>query len=128
MPKTDCKPQVAFGFHRDLPVEASFDAPETSSDGGMLLLREADERLGVTRWFAASLPDGRLAERVLHSRLEQVRQRIFQIAMGYEDCNDADTLRDDPMLKTACDRSPRDEGLSSQPTLSRFETPSTVAR
>ena len=121
MPKTDCKPQVAFGFHRDLPVEASFEAPETSSDGGLLLLREADERLGVTRWFAACLPDARLSERVLHSRLEQVRQRIFQIAMGYEDCNDADTLRDDPMLKTACDRSPRDEGLSSQPTLSRFE-------
>lgn len=121
MPKTDCKPQVAFGFHRDLPIEAVFDAPETSSDGGLLLLREADERLGVTRWFAACLADTRRADRVSHPRLEQVRQRVFQIAMGYEDCNDADTLRDDPMLKTACDRSPRDKALSSQPTLSRFE-------
>ena len=121
MPRTDCKPQVAFGFHRHLPVEAVFDAPEVSSDGGLLLLRETDDRLGLSRWFAACLPDARAAERVEHDRLEQVRQRVLQIAMGYEDCNDADTLRHDPILKTACDRSPRSRGLSSQPTLSRFE-------
>src|ERR1700728_2583116 len=122
MPRTECKPQVTFGFHRQLPVEAVFDAPEVSSDGGLLLLREADARLGLTEWFAACLPDARAAERVEHNRIEQVRQRVFQIAMGYEDCNDDDTLRHDPLFKTACDRSPRcPRGLSSQPTLSRFE-------
>ncbi len=113
MPRTDCKPQVAFGFHRQLPVEAVFDAPEVSSDGGLLLLRETDDRLGLSRWFAACLPDARAAERVEHDRLEQVRQRVLQIAMGYEDCNDADTLRHDPMLKTACDRGSRSNGAKS---------------
>ena len=54
--------------------------------------------------------------------MEQCRQRIYQIALGYEDCNDSNTLRHDPLLKTVCDRLPSDEhGLSSQPTLSRFE-------
>jgi hypothetical protein len=71
--------------------------------------------------MAACVPDEREASRVEHNRLEQVRQRVFQIAMGYEDCNDADTLRDDPVLKAVCDRGAKDDGLSSQPTLSRFE-------
>jgi len=119
---TDCKPQIALGFHPHSTVQVTFDAPHTSSDGGLLLLRQADERLGLIGRMAACVPDERDATRVEHGRLEQVRQRVFQIAMGYEDCNDADTLRDDPVLKTVCDRGAKAEGgLSSQPTLSRFE-------
>jgi hypothetical protein len=88
----------------------------------MLLLRQADERLGLSQWFADCLGDDRDAKKVRHSRLEQVRQRLYQIAMGYEDCNDSDELRCDPVLKTVCDLRPDDEdALSSQPTLSRFE-------
>ena len=103
-------------------VEVSFDGPDTSSDGGWLLLQRVDEELGLTEAFAALLPDDRDPLRTEHSRLEQLRQRVYQIAMGYEDCNDADTLRHDPLLKTVCARTPNDEGgLSSQPTLSRFE-------
>ena len=57
MPRTDCKPQLAFGYHPQLAIEVALDAPETSSDGGLLLLREADERLGLSRWFSALCPD-----------------------------------------------------------------------
>jgi len=121
MPTTAC-PQITFAFHPQLPVHVQADAPETSSDGGLLLLKQADEQLGLSRWFARCLPDARNAGRLMHSRMEQVQQRIFQIAMGYEDCNDADRLRDDPLLKTVCGRLPADtDGLSSQPTLSRLE-------
>jgi hypothetical protein len=88
----------------------------------VILLRQIDERLGLTAGFAACLPDRRDPARVLHDRREQSRQRIFQIALGYADCNDADSLRWDPLLTTVCDRAPQDRvGLSSQPTLSRFE-------
>ncbi len=84
--------------------------------------RQADDRLGVTRWFSEELCDDRDSARVVHDRLEQCRQRIYQIGLGYEDCNASDTLRHDPLLKTVCGRLPKDEqGLSSQPTLSRFE-------
>jgi hypothetical protein len=119
---TECIAQEDLPFHPKLPVVIRFDAPDISSDGGVLLLREVDERLGLTAAMAACLPDERDPTRVVHSRPEQVRQRTFQIALGYEDCNDADSLRLDPLLKTACDRTPKDPiDLSSQPTLSRLE-------
>jgi Transposase DDE domain group 1 len=122
VPHTECN-QVQLSFHPDFDVEVRADAPTTSSDGGLLLLRQADEGLGLSQWFAHCLNDDRDAKRVRHGRLEQVRQRLYQIAMGYEDCNDSDGLRHDPMFKTACDLCPEgdEDGLSSQPTLSRFE-------
>ena len=119
---TECIAQEVLPFHPSLPVVLRFDAPEISSDGGALLLREMDEQLGLTADLASFLPDERNPARVEHSRLEQLRQRIYQIVLGYEDCNDADRLRLDPVLQTACDRTPDDPiGLSSQPTLSRLE-------
>jgi hypothetical protein len=119
---TECSAQLCLGFHPRLAVRLTFDAPEVCSDGGVVLLRQLDDRLGLTAGFARCLPDARDATRVVHDRPEQSRQRIYQIALGYEDCNDADRLRSDPLLKTVCDRTPDDPvGLSSQPTLSRFE-------
>jgi len=119
---TDCIAQISLDFHPNRPIQITADAPKTSSDGGLLLLRQADEKLGICRRLAAAVPDLRAPERTQHSRLEQVRQRVFQMAMGYEDCNDADSLRHDALLKTVCDRTPDSaDGLSSQPTLSRFE-------
>jgi len=120
VPTTACIAQLGWKFHPNR-IEIVADAPETSSDGGFLLLRQADERLGLCQRIAALLPDRRDPRFVLHTRVEQLRQRLFQIAMGYEDCNDADHLRHDPVLKTACDGTPDGEPLSSQPTLSRFE-------
>jgi hypothetical protein len=122
MPTTPCLPQVRLDFHPLRALDLTFDAPQTSSDGGLLLLRQLDERLGLCERIANVLPDTREPGRVIHSRLEQVRQRIFQIALGYEDQNDADALRHDPLLRASCDRLPNDpRGLSSQPTLSRLE-------
>ena len=118
---TDCNTQCRFDFHPNLPIHTTFDAPETSSDGGLLLIRQADERLGLIKRMARHVPDDRDSDRIEHDREEQMRQRTFQIVMGYEDCNDASTLRHDPILKTVCGRSRTDRGLSSQPTLSRFE-------
>lgn len=121
-PRTECLPELMFNFHPERRVELTFDAPQTSSDGGLVLLRQVDEKLALCRTFARLLPDDRDPERVEHPREEQLRQRIYQIALGYEDQNDASSLRADPLWKTACDRLPQDEGgLSSQPTLSRFE-------
>lgn len=107
------------------PVDVAFDAPHTSSDGGVLLLRALDERLGVSASLAAFVPDERDRGRVVHSRREQVMQRVMQIAQGYEDCNDANYLRHDPALKLACLGDAADGALSSQPSLSRFENAAT---
>jgi len=128
MPTTDCLPQIALTFHPDRPISVAADAPRMSSDAGWLLLRQADERTGLTEGLAGCLPEGRTAGRLRHPRLEQIRQRVYQIAMGYEDANDADTLRRDPVLKAVCDRLPdSEEQLSSQPTLSRLENSTTGA-
>lgn len=119
---TECVAQITLNFYDPKPVDVTFDAPQISSDGGALLLRQVDDELGLSQWFAAALPDNRQGEKTAHDRREQVRQRLYQIALGYADCNDADTLRHDPLLQVVCDRRPEDrQGLSSQPTLSRFE-------
>jgi len=122
VPTTPCIPNLTIPSPFKLPTALTFDAPTISSDGGALLLRQIDDRLGLCAQVAALIPDHRDASRVTHSRVEQIRQRAFQIALGYEDCNDANTLRRDSVLKLACDRLPNDpKGLSSQPSLSRME-------
>jgi hypothetical protein len=113
--------QLSLDFHPTVPLKVAFDAPHISSDGGALLLRQMDDRLGLSERLAALLPDERDPRKVKHDRREQLRQRLYQIALGYADCNDADRLRHDPLLKSVCDRTPQAEGLSSQPTLSRLE-------
>jgi len=120
---TECIPaQVVLAFPSQVPVVVRCDAPQMSSDAGWLLVRGIDAGLGVVRELAALLPDERDASRVVHSREEQLRQRVYQIVMGYEDCNDADSLRWDPLLKVVCGAEAGElESLSSQPTLSRFE-------
>ena len=119
---TQCSAQTTLDFGFNLPLVIRSDAPELSCDSGVVLLRQLDESLGLTRDLARLLPDKRRADRVIHDREEQLRQRVYQIALGYEDCNDANHLRHDPLLKAACGRKPQDRiGLSSQPTLSRFE-------
>jgi hypothetical protein len=117
-PATDCISSIELHFQRK-PLVLSCDAPDISSDGGALLLRQLDDRLRLTRTFARLLDDSRDPARRRHDRQEQLRQRVYQIALGYEDCNDADTLRHDPMLQQACGSG--GAALSSQPTLSRLE-------
>jgi hypothetical protein len=113
--------QVEFPFAGRRRVRAVFDAGPISSDGGAVLLREADRRLGLLEGIASSLGDVRDGRFVTHEQVVLLRQRIFGIALGYEDCNDATTMRADPVLKACCDIDPADGHLASQPTLSRWE-------
>lgn len=103
------------------PVVVRADGGALTSDAGVLLLRQLDERLGLTRRLARCVTDRRQPAKVRHEMLALVRQRIYQIALGYEDCNDADHLRADPALKLAVGRAPTEDDLASQPTLSRLE-------
>ena len=119
---TECITQLTLFDHPQKRIDVTFDAPQISSDAGLLLLRRAAAKTRICEEIARLLPDGRQEGKVKHSRYEQILQRVFMIACGYEDCNDADTLRHDPLLKTACGSSPRMEtGLSCQSTLSRLE-------
>jgi hypothetical protein len=110
------------GFLPQKPVVVENSAGRLSSDAGLLVVREFDERIGLTRQFAAALIDRR--RQPSHSLLAMVRQRVYGILAGYEDQNDHDTLRYDPVFQLVCDRLPDDDErarLASQPTLSRFE-------
>jgi len=102
-------------------IVARFDGGSLSSDGGLLALREVEERLGVARRLAACIDDPRAPERIQHSLAEMLRFRLLMIAAGYEDGNDADGLRHDPLFKLANGRLPDEAALCSQPTLSRLE-------
>jgi len=120
---TECIPQVRFKFEGlGQPAVARFDTPHASSDGGAVLLKAVDTQLGLTKRVAACLEDGRQPGKVRHQGLEVIRQRVFGIACGYADCNDAARLADDAIHKLLVDRDPlAGPALASQPTLSRFE-------
>jgi hypothetical protein len=110
-----------FDFFAPLPIHIeTSDAPLTS-DAGLLPLRQFDERIGLTSQFAQALHDPRDPDLIEHSFTDMARMRIFGILAGYEDQNDHDTLRTDPIFKLVAGRSPNDPDLASQPTLSRFE-------
>jgi hypothetical protein len=117
----ECISQLSLEFHPTLPIPVAFEAPQISSEGGVVVLRQMEARLGLSERLAALLPAEREPSKVKQARREQVRQRLYQIALGYADCNDADRLRHDPLLKSVCDRTPQTGGLSSHPTLWRLE-------
>ena len=106
-------------------VEANFEGGDLSSDGGLLLLRRADERIGLSRAAAAVLSDPRDPTRITHSLRDLLAQRIYGLCCGYEDLNDHDALRDDLLMQTAVGRV---DALASSPTLSRLETRATRAQ
>jgi hypothetical protein len=100
---------------------ARFDGGRLSSEGGLLALREIERRLGLADRLASCLGDPRAPERVVHRLAEIIRFRMLMIGAGYEDGNDADALRRDPIFKLALDRLPAGEELCSQSTISRLE-------
>jgi Transposase DDE domain group 1 len=120
---TACIAQTTLQVHGiPKPIIARFDQPHASSDGGALLLKAVDERLGLTWRLASTIRDRRQPGKVAHPLRDLLRQRVFGLACGYADCNDAARLADDPIHKLLLDRDPLDgAALSSQPTLSRFE-------
>ena len=121
MPPQSATPAYAFATETALVLEATFDGGRLTSDGGLPWLAEAEEELGICAALADCVPEWRRGA-IQHSRTALVRQRVFQIACGYEDQDDADTLRTDPLLKLVCGRLPEsDQNLASQPTMSRLE-------
>ena len=117
---TTCIPQLNFSFYRHQPILADFSGGQITSDAGLLPLRAFDQRHHLTQHLAELLSDPREEERVRHDSLLLLRQRIYQIVAGYEDANDADRLRHDPLLQIVADQKLGD-ALGSQPTLSRWE-------
>lgn len=109
---------LSFPACRRRRVEVDFAGGDVSSNGGVLLLRAADRRLGLTAGVARRLGDGRQRGKVRHRVVDMLRQRSYAIALGHEDLNDQDGLRHDLALQTAVDR---DRVLASAPTLCRFE-------
>jgi hypothetical protein len=104
------------------PVIAEFDQRGGSSDGGALLLKAAERRYGLIASWADCLRDQRQAGKIDHTLEELLAQRVFTLACGYEDANDAARLADDPIHKLLLGRDPiRGQALASQPTLSRWE-------
>ncbi|NPD69821.1 IS1380 family transposase (plasmid) [Lichenicola cladoniae] len=102
-------------------IVARFDGACMSSDGGLLVLREVEQRLAIAKHLATCIHDPRDPGRVIHGLDEIIRTRMLMIAAGYEDGNDADRLRRDPMFKLAMGRLPDEAELCSQPTISRCE-------
>ena len=124
---TECSteaPEISFSFFGPQKVTASFADGAVTRNAGLALLAELDRKIGWTNRLAGCVVDWRRhPELARHSVLHLIRQRVFQIACGYADTNDAAGLRTDPLLKAACDRHPvRGAGLGSQPTFSRFES------
>lgn len=99
-------------------VQAEFKGGDITSDGGVMLLREADRRLKLTRRIASVLNDPRCPSKTWHSMLNMLRQRVYGLSLGYEDLNDHSTLRKDPAIQTAVNH---DQDLASPSTLCRFE-------
>ncbi len=116
---TNCT-QESFEFPRvnRRIVEANFQGGEITSDGGVLLLRQADGLLGVSEAVTFALKDPRRQASCDHDLLSLVRQRLYAIALGYEDLNDHEALRQDVAMQTAVER---DQMLASAPTLCRLE-------
>jgi len=103
-------------------VSVGFDGGQLSSDAGVLLLRDAEKKLGLGERLASCMTDRRKPDRIEHSLQEMLQLRMFAIAAGYEDADDCDSLRQDPIFKMAVGRLPESgEPLCSQPTMSRLE-------
>jgi hypothetical protein len=114
---TECHIRSGFRFQRKVTVD--FKGGEITGDAGLILLREFDEQLGLTAGLKKLWVDGRDTRYTKHKSLALLRQRIFQIAAGYEDANDANLLRHDATMQTVVDNGRG--ALASQPTISRLE-------
>lgn len=113
---TECLTQLKLGFQPKIIVD--FKGGDITTDSGLLLLRQFDGQLALTKQLNGIFNDWRNPVFIEHETHEMLCQRIYQIAAGYEDCNDADTLRLDPTFQTIVGKS---DPLASQPTLSRLE-------
>jgi hypothetical protein len=127
---TECT-QKSFGFHplKHREIRAQFDGGAITTEGGGLLLREVEKRIGIVRRFAACFLDYRNPDLIKHTVEELVAQRVYGLALGYEDLNDHEELRKDPLLAVLVEKSdPIAEVLAGKSTLNRLElTPATAS-
>jgi len=126
---TECNQEsFTFAAHFSRQVQAEFTAGRVSSDGGALLLREADQRVNLLDRLAGCFLDGRAPWLVKHSLSEMLAQRIYGLALGYEDLNDHEQLRSDPLLGLLSGKRELDEPLAGKSTLNRLELTGRSAR
>ena len=126
---TECSQETfAFTAHFSRRVDAAFSAGQVSSDGGALLLRETDGKINLLGRLAACFSDGRDAERIAHGVEQMLAQRIYGLALGYEDLNDHEQLRRDPLLAVLAGKRNLDEPLAGKSTLNRLELTGRSAR
>ncbi len=123
---SDCATgRMRFETPTPLALEAAFDGGRLTSDGGLVWLSKMDSEMGLCEAVSECVPEWR-NRRGRHPLRSLVRQRVFQIACGYEDQNDSNTLREDPLLKAVCGSLPESgRELASQPTISRMENAAT---
>src|ERR1019366_7287917 len=123
---TECTQQgFTFEGHFSRRVVAEFSGDQLTTDGGALLLREADRKIGLLRRVADCFSDTRPPERVAHRLPEMLAQRIYGLALGYEDLNDHEQLRSDPLLALLAGKQEIEKSLAGKSTLNRLElTPS----
>jgi len=119
---TECNQETfAFTAHFSRRVETDFSAGQVSSDGGGLLLREVDRRINLVGRLASCFSDGRQPLLVTHPLSEMLAQRIYGLALGYEDLNDHEQLRSDPLLGLLSGKRELDKPLAGKSTLNRLE-------
>lgn len=121
--------RIPFDFYKPRPLETTFSGLDLSSDAGVLLARQAEAQVHICQGMAERIADPRDPVKTTHSLEQLVSQRVFQLLAGYEDANDSNFLRNDPIFKIACNRLPivGEELLASQPTISRLENQVTRA-
>ena len=110
--------QMLFGRVGRRVIEANFEGGALSSDGGVLLLRQVDQHIGLSKAVASALHDPRNQDMIVHEMRDLVAQRLYALCCGYEDLNDHTALRNDPLMQTAVGHA---RELGSSPTLCRLE-------
>jgi len=120
---TECNSELPYDFYSRRALVVRFSGLELSSDAGILLARQAEEQEQVCRGLAECIQEWRDPNKITHSLNQLVSQRVYQLVGGYEDANDSNVLRHDPIFKIACERLPIAEQdlLASQPTITRLE-------
>ncbi len=115
--------QLPFNFTTTKKLDVKFSSLDLSSDAGLLMVKQAEENIKICQGFADCLEEKREVHKVKHSLVQLVSQRVYQIIGGYEDANDSNYLRNDPIFQLICGKTPTIEGesLASQPTISRWE-------
>jgi hypothetical protein len=120
---TECETELPYDFYAQRALIVQFSDLELSADAGILLARQAEAQVEVCQGLASCIEEWRDPNKITHSLKQLVSQRVYQLVGGYEDANDSNVLRHDPIYKIACERLPlaQESLLASQPTITRLE-------